>query len=71
MTVGMCISIIENVKLYNQNKRLTVEKNKLSNDCYSLLYENFALTDRIEKIKNLNIIDYSNNDYYKELLMVK
>ena len=47
---------------------ISTELSKLREGYSNALYENCVLQDKIEKIKSLNLIDYSNNDYYKELL---
>lgn len=48
-------------------------KNELSNVRVAYndsVFENCILQEKIEKIKSLNLIDYNNNDYYKELLTI-
>lgn len=62
------IGIIYCVKLNNEIKSINKKLSESSKLCHSLLYSNCVLSDKIEKIKNLNLIDYNSNDYYKELL---
>lgn len=62
------VGIIYCVKLNNEIKNINEKLSESSTLCHSLLYSNCVLSDKLEKIKNLNLIDYNNNDYYKELL---
>lgn len=66
----LTVSIICYVKLNEAYSKLEEELTKITNMYHDLLYDNCVLADKIEKIKNLNLIDYNNNDYYKELLTV-
>ena len=73
--VGILITalVIIWVKCIQINKNMKEIENELTRVrtiYHSTLYDNCVLVDKIEKIKNLNLIDYSNNDYYKELLTV-
>jgi hypothetical protein len=64
------ITLIRCNELHVKNKQLRDEVSRMNDMYYELLYDNSILVDKIEKIKNLNLIDYNNNDYYKELLTV-
>lgn len=64
------IALIRCNELHVKNKQLRDEVSRMNDMYYELLYDNSILVDKIEKIKNLNLIDYNNNDYYKELLTV-
>lgn len=61
------VSIIMCARLNNEVKKISDKLSENTIDYHGLLYVNCVLTDKLEKIKNLNLIDY-NNDYYKELL---
>lgn len=64
------ITLIKYDQLKQSKKEIEQELTKVNTICYDILYDNCVLADKIEKIRNLNLIDYSNNDYYKELLTV-
>ena len=64
------ITLIKYDQLKQSKKEIEQELAKVNTICYDILYDNCVLADKIEKIRNLNLIDYSNNDYYKELLTV-
>lgn len=36
-----------------------------------LIYDYCVLVEKLKKIKELNLIDYENNQYYNELLTIK
>lgn len=62
------VSIIICARLNNEVKKINEKLSETSLNYHGLVYTNCVLTDKLEKIKNLNLIDYNNNDYYKELL---
>lgn len=62
------VMIIYCLNLNEEAKKANDKLNKTRDNYYDLLLTNCILVDKIEKIKNLNVIDYENNDYYRELL---
>lgn len=67
---ALCVVLMKYIKLSRHNKQLKSEIDKVRENYNNTLYDNCILEDKIEKIRNLNLIDYSNNDYYRELLTI-
>ena len=70
LIVALAITLIKYNQLKQSKKEIEQELTKVNTICRDILYDNCVLADKIDKIRNLNLIDYSNNDYYKELLTV-
>lgn len=70
LIVALAITLIKYNQLKQSKKEIEQELTKVNTICRDILYDNCVLADKIYKIRNLNLIDYSNNDYYKELLTV-
>lgn len=76
LTIGILLILlilgsVEYVKM-KRDKELVEERLKKTYESYNeLIYNNCVLTDKLEKIKALNLIDYENNGYYAELLSTK
>lgn len=70
LIVALGITLFKYNQLKKSKKEIEKELTKVNTIYHGILYDNCVLVDKIEKIKNLNLIDYSNNDYYKELLTV-
>ena len=68
LMIVLGITLIKYRKLHNTNKQIRKELEKTRNVYNDVLYDNCILAGKIEKIKNLNLIDYTNNNYYRELL---
>ena len=66
----LCLVLKKYIKLSKHNKKLKSEIDKVRENYNNVLYDNCILEDKIEKIRSLNLIDYSNNDYYRELLTI-
>lgn len=65
---GLLVTILQYNKLKKEVKKYKSKFEKMVTDYGEVVYVNCVLMDKLEKIKNLNLIDYNNNDYYKELL---
>jgi hypothetical protein len=64
------ISLIRCIKLQEKNDEMDRKMRELNAVYHETLYDNCVLSDKLEKIKDLNLIDYNNNEYYKELLTI-
>jgi len=64
LAVFFVLYLVTNNKYEEVVRRL----NKMTSDYHDLMYNTCVLTDKLEKIKELNLIDWENNGYYKELL---
>lgn len=64
------ISLIRCIKLQEKNNEMDRKMCELNAVYHETLYDNCVLSDKLEKIKDLNLIDYNNNEYYKELLTI-
>lgn len=70
LVFALCVVLMKYIKLSGHNKQLKSEIDKVRENYNNTLYDNCILEDKIEKIRNLNLIDYNNNDYYRELLTI-
>lgn len=70
LVFALCVVLMKYIKLSRYDKQLKSEIDKVRENYNNTLYDNCILEDKIEKIRNLNLIDYSNNDYYRELLTI-
>ena len=70
LIAALAITWVKCIQINKNMKEIENELTRVRTIYHSTLYDNCVLVDKIEKIKNLNLIDYSNNDYYKELLTV-
>lgn len=67
LSILLALSIVACVRFKNSIEAKDKKLSELSYNYYGQIYINCVLTDKLEKIKSLNLID-SENGYYKELL---
>ena len=71
LSIFLCVSIIYGINAGRETRRVKRMYDQCEDVNRSLIYDNCVLTDKIEKIRDLNLIDCTGNDYYRELLTTK
>lgn len=64
----LTVSIICYMKLNDAYSKLHDELTDAQTKYRNALYDYCALANKIDKIKALNVLDYENNEYHRELL---
>ena len=64
----LTVSVICYVKLNEAYEKLQNELSDVQTKYTNALYDYCVLANKIDKIKALNVLDYENNEYHRELL---
>lgn len=71
LSILLTASFIWNINMAHVVRDAREKASNYRNAYYDVVYSNCVLTSKLERIRDLGLIDYEGNDEYRELLTTK